>query len=170
MNVVAEAVGVSPSWFETTQGFEEATCTEYAPLVNSAQVRANRAPSEYVWQGLTSKLRQFSGRSRRIEYGSFVLFVSIYAGFAAVVEIGLLSISNAAGLVGLMVIGPVVIWMMVAWSAATVRRLHDLHRSAWYALVVFVPVVCLPFILILIFKDGPPTSNRFGTSPKYFAT
>ncbi len=104
-----------------------------------------------------------------MEYGSFVLFGTIYFGLAAVVEIGLMSISNTAALLGLVALGPFAMWMIVGWSAATARRLHDLGRSAWSVPLTFIPVLGLAISLFLIFKDGPPTSNRFGTSPKYFA-
>ncbi|MFW2381317.1 MAG: DUF805 domain-containing protein [Acidimicrobiales bacterium] len=137
--------------------------------MNSGFVRANRAPSEYVWMCLTTKLVQFSGRSRRLEYGSIVLFGTIYAGLALIVEIGLLSISNTAGLIGLVVVGPIVIWMLLAGTAATVRRLHDLGHSGWWILLAGVPVAAVVMTFYLIFKDGSPNLNRFGPSPKHFA-
>ncbi|MGI9609088.1 MAG: DUF805 domain-containing protein [Acidimicrobiia bacterium] len=137
--------------------------------MSSGFVRANRAPSEYVWMCLTTKLVEFSGRSRRMEYGSIVLFGAIYAGLAIVVEVGLLSISTIAGVLGLIVLGPIVIWLLVAVAAATVRRLHDLGHSAWWALLIVVPVVALVMTFYLISEEASEQPNRFGPSPKHFA-
>ena len=46
-----------------------------------------------------------------------------------------------------------------------VRRLHDLDRSGWFVLLLFVPLVNLLFVLYLWFMPGTVGYNRFGEDP-----
>ncbi len=64
-----------------------------------------------------------------------------------------------AGLIGL-----VAVWMKLAVMA---KRCHDRDQSAWWLLLLIVPVVNFFWVLInLGILDGTPGSNRFGPSPK----
>lgn len=56
--------------------------------------------------------------------------------------------------------------MIVPSIAVTVRRLHDTDRSGWWYLLVFVPLIGGLVILVFMFLDGTPGSNRFGRNPK----
>lgn len=53
--------------------------------------------------------------------------------------------------------------MLVPYTAAAVRRLHDSGFSAWWLLIVFVPVVGGLALLILLLLPGELKTNRFGT-------
>lgn len=58
----------------------------------------------------------------------------------------------------------------VPWTALTVRRLHDMDLTGWWALLglaSFVPVLPLGLIVLLIrcARDGQPGPNRFGPDP-----
>ena len=48
---------------------------------------------------------------------------------------------------------------------ASARRLHDLDRSGWWALVGFVPFLNFALFLALSVLPGKPESNRFGPPP-----
>jgi uncharacterized membrane protein YhaH (DUF805 family) len=51
------------------------------------------------------------------------------------------------------------------WLAVTVRRMHDLGRSGWWALFLFIPgLVIVVWILALV--DGQPMVNKYGADPK----
>ena len=41
-------------------------------------------------------------------------------------------------------------------------RLHDLNRSAWWALLVFVPPINFVLLLVLFFAKGSPGENEYG--------
>ena len=47
----------------------------------------------------------------------------------------------------------------------TIRRLHDLNRSGWYYLVLFVPLVNVLFSLYLFFAPGTVGPNQYGADP-----
>ena len=50
------------------------------------------------------------------------------------------------------------------WLSASARRLHDLDRSGWWALLGYVPLV--NFVLLLLFVvPGTEGNNRFGPPP-----
>ncbi|MFN4090796.1 MAG: DUF805 domain-containing protein [Alphaproteobacteria bacterium] len=50
--------------------------------------------------------------------------------------------------------------------AVAIKRLHDRDRSAWFLLVIFIPVVGAIWLLIEQgFLPGTPGPNRFGPPP-----
>ncbi len=134
----------------------------------NGRVRAPRPPSEQFWLGATQRWREYEGRSRRYEFGSVVLFGSLALSVVLVVVFGLATASVTAGLVGLALATPIVCWLTVALVAVTVRRLHDIERSGWYALALALPPAAIALLIVLLATDGRMRSNRFGSSPKYF--
>ena len=127
----------------------------------------------------------FSGRSRRMEYWMFALFVlAVYAICFVLMLAGGLSLAAlqsetiaggpgplfylGAGLFGLFAIG-----IIVPSIAVNVRRLHDRNMSGWWYLA-FIVLANVPFVgvlvaigyLVLMFLPGTPGPNRFGEDPK----
>ncbi len=54
-------------------------------------------------------------------------------------------------------------WVM--GTLFTVRRLHDMDASGWWALLIPVPIADLILALVLIFRPGTDSVNRFGQPP-----
>lgn len=50
--------------------------------------------------------------------------------------------------------------------AVLVRRLHDIGRSGWWALIGFVPIVGAIVLLVFTVSGSTPGENAFGPSPK----
>lgn len=46
-----------------------------------------------------------------------------------------------------------------------IRRLHDLNRSAWFAVFAFVPYVNIAVLGYLLFIKGTDGDNKFGADP-----
>ncbi|MDU4267847.1 MAG: DUF805 domain-containing protein [Enterobacter hormaechei] len=46
------------------------------------------------------------------------------------------------------------------------RRLHDTDRSAWWLLLLLIPLIGWIVILIFNCQSGTPGENRFGPDPK----
>jgi uncharacterized membrane protein YhaH (DUF805 family) len=129
---------------------------------------------------------EFSGRSRRMEYWSFMLLnFLVYLVFLALMMAGGFSIAAmtemggaapAAGpifYIGAGLLGLYMLAILIPSIAVVVRRLHDRDMSGWWYLGVIVasmiPVV--GFIagiafLVLMFLPGTPGPNRFGPDPK----
>ena len=112
------------------------------------------------------KYADFTGRSRRKEYWSFVL-LNLVCLFAAVF------LENILGLSGMVLgfYGPltVLLWLafLVPGLAVSVRRLHDTGRSGWWVLLGFVPLLGL-VLLVFMVLEGTRGPNAYGEDPKGF--
>lgn len=108
--------------------------------------------------GCWKKYSDFTGRARRTEYWMFVLL-------NVVVMIGVGIVDTMLGLLGSLV----ALYSLAAFLpnlAVSARRLHDTDRSAWWILLMFLPVLG-PIILIIFFvQNGQSGANRFGSDPK----
>jgi hypothetical protein len=56
--------------------------------------------------------------------------------------------------------------VFLPWWAVQFRRLHDTDRSAWWLLLLLIPVIGWLVILIFNCQNGTPGNNRFGPDPK----
>lgn len=124
------------------------------------------------------KYADFSGRARRKEYWLFMLFVwvlltvllwlagpypdSVVAtagGLLGFVHVGFVNttLATVAAVVSLLLLLPTI--------AVTVRRLHDIGWTGWWALL---GITGLGSIILMIFclLDGTVGPNRYGPDPK----
>ena len=104
----------------------------------------------------------FSGRVPRSEYWWFHISLMILL-FAALGVDSIISEDPESATVPLT--GLVLIAHVLPSLAASVRRLHDVDRSGWFALVSLIPVVG-PIVLIVWYCErGTTGANRFGPTP-----
>ena len=61
------------------------------------------------------------------------------------------------------------ILVFLPWWAVQFRRLHDTDRSAWWLLLLLIPVIGWLVILIFNCQRGTEGNNRFGPDPKPFS-
>lgn len=110
------------------------------------------------------KYAQFDGRSRRKEYWLFVLvnmvvsflltFIDRFTGtFDPDIGLGLLS-----GIYALAVFIPAI--------AVACRRLHDTGRTAWWLLILVVPLIGWVVLVVFFVQDSQEEENQYGISPK----
>lgn len=100
----------------------------------------------------------FAGRARRKEYWFFILFQILIGLFLALIG-WILGVGEAlASIYALATFIPTV--------AVMVRRLHDINFSGWWALLSFIPIINIAFI-VLVCLNSTEGDNRFGGSPKY---
>lgn len=105
-----------------------------------------------------SKYVTFSGRARRAEYWWFTLFVwivSLVLGFidgSLSGDVGILS-----GIWSLATLLPIL--------AAGSRRLHDIDRTAWWLLIMLLPLIGAIVLIVFFATPGTRGANRFGTDP-----
>ncbi|CAA9405239.1 MAG: hypothetical protein AVDCRST_MAG01-01-1278 [uncultured Rubrobacteraceae bacterium] len=110
------------------------------------------------------KYAVFGGRSRRMEYWSFVLFNFVVFVVLAGIDALLGTFSSASG-VGLLS-GIYVLATLVPILALSVRRLHDIDRSGWWVLTYLLPLIGPLVLLVFAVLDGTPGDNRYGPNPK----
>ena len=50
--------------------------------------------------------------------------------------------------------------------SVVVRRLHDVGKSGWFYLIIFIPLVGFIWMLVLLVSDGNKGENKYGADPK----
>ena len=99
----------------------------------------------------------FSGRARRKEYWIFSIISAIISVILGFVD-GFIGFNLLTGLYGLFVLIPEI--------SLQFRRLHDIDKSAWWLLLLFVPVIGAIVILVFAFLPGTAGPNKYGIDPK----
>lgn len=103
------------------------------------------------------KYAVFSGRARRKEYWMFFLFNFIFSFILTFVDVFLDTVLFGA-IYGLAVLIPSL--------TVTVRRLHDIGRTGWWALIGLIPLIGFIVLFIFVTTDGNEGSNEYGSNPK----
>lgn len=119
-----------------------------------------------------SQYINFSGRARRTEYWMFALFYSLLLFTALIIDniLGLdfkyemmgQTVSTGYGWGYLLVVA----LHFIPALGAVVRRLHDIGKSGWMYLIIFIPIIGIFWILVLLVKDSQKGENKYGPNPK----
>jgi uncharacterized membrane protein YhaH (DUF805 family) len=110
------------------------------------------------------KYAVFSGRARRKEYWMFVLFNIIFSFVAMIADNALGTAIEGSGY-GL-VYFVYTLAVLLPGIAVSVRRLHDVGKSGWFLLIVFIPLVGAVWFIVLACTEGNPGTNAYGANPK----
>ena len=105
----------------------------------------------------------FGGRARRKEYWMFILVNIIFTFVLSVLD-RMFGWQRTGGEGILTTIYAILVF--IPWWAVQFRRLHDTDRSAWWLLVLLIPIVGWLVIIIFNCQNGTPGENRFGENPK----
>jgi uncharacterized membrane protein YhaH (DUF805 family) len=114
------------------------------------------------WSAVKSvfgKYVTFKGRACRSEWWFFYLFFVIVMLIADVIDKAILG--SDIGIVGL-------IWALATllpMLSVMARRLHDLSRTGWWILLIFVPIIGWIILLVWHCTRGTAGPNRFGEDP-----
>lgn len=119
---------------------------------------------EAVRTCLTQKYANFSGRARRSEYWYYSLFASLVSLAATVLQ----NIIFGGGEGSPTVISSLVsLALFLPGLGVSIRRLHDIGKSAWWYLLILVPVIGWIVLIVFYCTDSAPGSNKYGPNPKY---
>ena len=116
----------------------------------------------------------FSGRSRRKEFWMFALFcflvglaIDIVFGNPAYERFGWhVSVATTLTGTGGVLRGLFNLASFVPAIAVATRRLHDIDRSGWWQLLMFIPLLGWIVLLVFYCLDSNSGPNRFGPDPK----
>ena len=97
------------------------------------------------------KFVDFTGRARRREYWLFILSYWVGAMLIAV-------LSDIMALAFLLL-------ATIPMISVSVRRLHDINKSGWWFLIMFIPIIGFYFIFLAC-KNSDQKENQFGKTPK----
>ena len=100
----------------------------------------------------------FSGRAARPELWYYALAMFLMNIVVAIADMVLGFIGIGISLLGLLF----ALATFLPSIAVGVRRLHDTDRSAWWLLIVFVPLIGSIVLLVFYCLPGTPGRNRFG--------
>ena len=115
----------------------------------------------------------FTGRARRSEYWYFILFNIIFALAAAMLDaaFGLRfnmhtyddrDIPMLYGYIYVLY----ALFVFIPGLAVLVRRLHDVGKSGWFALILLIPLIGAIWVLVLLCTDSVVGDNKYGPNPK----
>lgn len=123
--------------------------------MNTLPNSVNRVSVLDNYVAVLKKYNDFNGRARRSEYWYFFLVNVLVTQGLNFINI---LIFNGSGLVGglLMLLN---LAILVPSVAVAIRRMHDVGKSGWYALI---PV----YNLILACTEGSKGRNEYGNDPK----
>jgi len=117
----------------------------------------------------------FSGRARRKEYWMFFLFNMIFATVAMSLDrmLGIdFTFETAFSFTGQASLGYGWIYLIYSLAiilpslAVGVRRLHDIGKSGWNYLLMFIPLVGSIILLVWACTEGQSRENKWGVNPK----
>ena len=99
------------------------------------------------------KYSDFESSSSRKEYWMFVLFNIVFSSLASVIS------PKISMLYSLFVFIPAL--------AVTVRRLHDVGKSGWVLLIIFIPLIGPIWLLYLLLQKGDSLNEFFANDNSY---
>ncbi|QIO05939.1 DUF805 domain-containing protein [Acinetobacter shaoyimingii] len=117
------------------------------------------------------------GRFSRLSYLAWTFIISIIysATLFLVLGVGALALfssgagfgienlfSSGLGYLAVFLFVIVIIAFFVLLINITIRRLHDLNKSGWLALLMFVPLVNIGFSIYVYCFKGPAGANNYG--------
>lgn len=105
----------------------------------------------------------YEGRLNRKVYIIRILILLMIIHFASLmgtIEVGI-TFDNLIGTA-------IIIGASIAIVMITIRRLHDLGKNWTWALLMFIPVVNIAFLIYLFIAIGYPTENEYGPNPLDF--
>ena len=108
------------------------------------------------------KYVDFTGRAPRSEYWWFTLFLILGNLAATMIDVTMFSVAADQ-------YGPLnsifSLATLLPGIAVSIRRLHDVDRSGWWLLIMFIPLIGWLVLLFWEVSPGTPGANRFGPDP-----
>ena len=107
---------------------------------------------------------KFNGRATRAEIWWWVLFTVLAGIVLAVVDTftGTMGMFGDSGLLG----GLFELATLIPSLALGARRLHDINRTGWWLLLIFVLVIGWIVLIVWGIKRGDKGPNKYGPDPR----
>jgi len=119
---------------------------------------------------LKELLFSYTGRiSRSRFWGGFFLslFIPIGVAMATIIPLGLLNISSEiiVSVISFLIAASMIGFTMYAQICLFIKRLHDLDKTGWFSLLMFIPFVNFILFIILGCIQGTAGGNQYGPDP-----
>jgi uncharacterized membrane protein YhaH (DUF805 family) len=112
---------------------------------------------EAVQSGFSNYVN-FSGRASRSEYWYWVLFAVLVTIVAGILDNAIVPFEEPRPIAAV-----TAVVFILPGLAVAVRRLHDMDRTGWWALLALTGIGGIVLIIWFCFS-GTPGANRFGPS------
>lgn len=114
---------------------------------------------------LKERYLSFEGRLNRKVFILRVLRFALLSGVFLILPLYFaLSANPESGLLRALLILAELLCIWPTFSLY-IRRLHDLDKSAWWVVALFIPIVSMFFVIYVMCCKGTTGSNRFGDDP-----
>jgi len=109
------------------------------------------------------ELLSLSGRMTRAKYFTISLLSGfIFFGLAAILDAVWKGASKEVQFIIAIPLGLIWWWVMVV---IIVKRLHDIDKTGWFWLIIFIPLANAILGIFLLFKKGTDGPNKYGPDP-----
>ena len=102
------------------------------------------------------KYSDFESSSSRKEYWMFVLFNIVFSSLASIISPKISMLYS--------------LFIFIPALAVTVRRLHDVGKSGWMLLIIFIPLIGPIWLLYLLLQKGDSLNEFFANDNSYAQT
>lgn len=117
-------------------------------------------------RNVLSNYATFQGRARRAEYWWWVLFMILASLALGILDGAIFGRSMMGHMEGNGPLSSVFsLLMLLPGIAVGARRLHDIDRSGWWMLLVFLPLIGVIILIWWACTRGTTGPNRFGPDP-----
>jgi uncharacterized membrane protein YhaH (DUF805 family) len=107
-----------------------------------------------------NRFANFSGRSTRIEYGTWLLFI-----FLMFVVVSVFTYFIDDNLVRVLNFQILIFLLFIPIQAVTARRIRDLGFNGGFVFLNFIPYINFLLVLTLLIVKGENKKNAYGENP-----
>lgn len=111
-----------------------------------------------IFRNVIKKSSSFEGRIDRHQYWLFLL---------TMLSIAAIALWFTEKIPALHLFGVYSVLMILPYISSTVKRLHDVNKSGWWLLCLFIPVLGWIYLFILTIENGKETMNKYGDSQEW---
>ena len=118
---------------------------------------------------LVEKPFTIKGRACKSEFWWFALAFDLFSGFMALVMSSIEGVASQESLIhkaAVAIFCILMLFFVIVYFCATVRRLHDTSSSGWNILLrVIIPIIGSFMVLYLLCRKGDKGKNMYGPDP-----
>ena len=109
---------------------------------------------------------KFKGRANQPEYWYFVLFSFIVSTILYCIDVSFLGYNpmNPTSMGVTQIIYGLL--ALIPSLSLTIRRLHDVNKSGWNLIWIFLPIIGAIYLIYLYIKKGSVEDNDYGVPSK----
>lgn len=124
--------------------------------------------NEYFLDVIKNHYIDFEGRARRKQYWMYTLYNFIINFGIILIAVILFLATKADAIISIasIIIRIIGLALLLPSLGLTVRRLHDIGKSPWWILIIFIPLVGSIIYLVFLCTDSERGTNEYGPNPK----